>query len=1066
MKLSELLRGVTIEEVRGEIPGLPGGTLPAATLPGALDAIEIAEVRDDSRQVGSGDLFFALPGQHVDGHAFVTEVKQRGAAAVIVERLQPAASAPLQLRVKSAARALGIVAANRYGRPADALRLVAITGTNGKTTTTHLVEAMLEEAGQPTGLLGTITYRFRDKSWPAPFTTPTALIFHKTLAELRSLGAAAAALEASSHALALDRLHGVRFRVAAFTNLTQDHLDFHGDMEQYFQAKARLFLDGEHLLPAEQGGRAVVPLDDPYGRRLAELVPPAQRITVSVAGGQMADVSVVSEQLTMDGINAVLRTPSGEVAIQSRLTGRFNLSNLVLAAGIGVALGLPADVIGRGLSRLPGVPGRLERVPLPRSLSGPSVFVDYAHTPDALERALAALRAVLVASPRRGRLFVVFGCGGDRDTGKRAQMGQAAIRDADLVVITSDNPRTEDPGRIIDMIIEGVVAAKERGTPLRLERSALGSAAAGYLVEPDRRQAIAAAVGAARPEDVVLIAGKGHEDYQITGTARQPFDDREEAQKALAARPDAMPRSGPPGSISGGNSQPVNVVAATIELPVERVLAATAGKLVRGGAHRFSAVTIDSRAVVPGALFVAIRGQKHDGHQFCAQAVSAGATGLLVDRGRAPKLPDSAAVAVIEVGDTHVALGQLARAHREAPEIAGKLRVVAVTGSSGKTTTKDLIAAVLGAHVADPAEVLKTEGNLNNHFGVPLTLLRLRPGQRYAVVEMGMSGRGEIAYLTSLARPDVGVITNVGPAHLETLGTVDNIAAAKGELFTGLPDGAAAVYLAGDSTELGRVQRQAQLAGAAAKGGRLRAVTAAPAPAKDDEPAAGGASVAYRLRAMSDSGLELELRCQSPASGNLGAPVVARVPLLGAHHAENAALAAAAAHALEVPPTVIAQGLGRVVAGKHRGQLVAVAGRHVLDDCYNANPASTVAALRTLAALRTDDKRRTVAVLGDMLELGETEDALHREVGELAATTGLALLITVGARAAHLAAGAQSRGQAVLVAESAAAAATAAAKATAAGDWILIKGSRGMVLEHVLDQLRAQLEGASPSEAR
>ena len=187
MKLSELLRGVTIEEVRGEIPGLPGGTLPAATLPGALDAIEIAEVRDDSRQVGSGDLFFALPGQHVDGHAFVTDVKQRGAAAVIVERLQPAASAPLQLRVKSAARALGLVAANRYGRPADVLRLVAITGTNGKTTTTHLVEAMLEEVGQPTGLLGTITYRFRDKSWPAPFTTPTALIFHKTLAELRGV---------------------------------------------------------------------------------------------------------------------------------------------------------------------------------------------------------------------------------------------------------------------------------------------------------------------------------------------------------------------------------------------------------------------------------------------------------------------------------------------------------------------------------------------------------------------------------------------------------------------------------------------------------------------------------------------------------------------------------------------------------------------------------------------------------------------------------------------------------------------------------------------------------------
>ncbi len=1070
MKLSELLSGVPIKEVRGA-----RSERGASTSFGVDDDVDIKEVRDDSRLIEAGDLFVALPGQTVDGHSFVASAKQRGAAAVLVERLLPADAAPLQIRVNSTATALAEIAANRYGRPADALTLIGITGTNGKTTTTHLVEAMLEEAGQPTGVLGTIAYRFHDKTWPAPFTTPTALIFHQTLGEMRRHGAAAVALEASSHALAQDRLHGVRFRVAALTNLTQDHLDFHQDMEQYFLAKSRLFR--EYLLPLSHGGRAVLPVDDPYGRRLCEMVPSSQRLTVSSTGA--ADVSVRTAQITIHGISAVLKTPIGDVAIESLLSGSFNLSNLVLAAGIGVALGLSAEQIGHGLSRLSGVPGRLERVSLPRGMSGPAVFVDYAHTPDALLRALTALRSLPgtpsgngggpVVPTRKGRLIVVFGCGGDRDTGKRSQMGQVAVREADLAIVTSDNPRSEKPERIIDMIVEGITGENGHAVPPKLERSALSTAPTGYFVEIDRRQAIAAAIASARPEDVVLIAGKGHEDYQIIGNKRHSFDDRDEAHRALLARPEATPRSGPTsaaqtGSSSGSNLAPVAAVAANIELPLERVLSSTGGKLLRGGSHKFTAVTIDSRAVIPGALFVAVRGQNHDGHKFCAQAVSAGATGLLVARGQAPPLPEST-VAVIEVGDTHVALGQIARAHREAPEIAGKLRVVAVTGSSGKTTTKDLIAAILTAHASDPAEVLKTEGNLNNHFGVPLTLLRLRPGQRFAVLELGMSARGEIAYLTSLCRPDVGVITNAGPAHLLTLGTVDNVAAAKGELFSGLFDGAAAVYLGG--AEHARIQTQAVLAGAAFRGGRLRAVTVQ----KDGEVVSGihGASVVYRLLAMDETGLSLELQCLPPINANgqpaaqPAAAVVARVPLLGMHHADNAALAAGAALALDVPPSAIALGLGRVVPGKHRGQVVVAAGRHVLDDCYNANPASMLAALRTLNVLRGGHK--AVAVLGDMLELGASENALHAEVGQAAADCGLSLLIAVGPRAAHIAKGAAGRGLKTLTVSSAAEAATAAAQASAPGDWILIKGSRGMVLEHVLDHLCAQLERATPSEA-
>ncbi len=1062
MKLSELLRGVAIEEVKGEPAGLFGSA--------ALDVV-IREIRDDSRTVEPGDLFIALPGKTMDGHSFVAMAKQRGAVAVLVERLLPISEAPLQIRVASTARALAEVAANYYGRPADALTLIAVTGTNGKTTTTHLVEAMLEEAGIPTGLLGTIAYRFRDKSWPAPLTTPTALLFHKTLAEMRKLGASAVALEASSHALALDRLHGVRFRVAALTNLTQDHLDFHGDMEQYFLAKMRLF--HEPLLPAARHGRAVVPLDDSYGRRLAAMLPAAQRLTVSLSGE--ADITVHSEQMTIDGISALLRTPIGEVALASRLSGRFNLSNLVLAAGIGVALGLAPDVIGRGLSRITGVPGRLERVFGLRGPAAPAVFVDYAHTPDALARSIAALRALQGSAPsaKKGRLFVVFGCGGDRDNGKRAAMGKVASHDADLVIVTSDNPRTEDPQRIVDMILEGVSSELENGRTAspKLERAALATAATGYFVELDRRQAIYAAIAAARPEDVVLIAGKGHEDYQIVGRSRLPFEDKEEAHKALLQRVDGPPRSSSPISISSANLTPVAAIAATIELPLDRVLTSTGGKLVRGGAHKFTAVTIDSRAVVPGALFVAVRGQNHDGHKFCAQAIAAGAAGLLVDRGRAPRLLDSTAVAVIEVGDTHVALGQLARAHREAPEIAGKLRVVAITGSSGKTSTKDLLAAILTANATDPAEVLKTEGNLNNHFGVPLTLLRLRPGQRFAVIELGMSARGEIAYLTSLSRPDIGIITNVGPAHLQTLQNLDNVAAAKGELFVGLPDGAAAVYL--DGLEHFRIKAQAVLAGAAKKSGRLRALpvfcegtSKADFGRAEPETSAAGAYLSYRLLSLHEDGLEMALRgaAANQAAGVADGEVSAKVPLLGAHQAANAALAAAAALALDVPLCTIAQGLGLVSPGKHRGQLLLLGGRRILDDCYNANPASMMAALRTLGTLR--GTAGAVAVLGDMLELGPDENALHAQVGVASADCALSLLIAVGARAAHIAAAAAERGVATLHVDSAEAAAQAVAKATAAGDWVLIKGSRGMALETVLDHLRVKFEAASPTEAR
>lgn len=1024
MKLAELLKRVPLCE--GELCATDGGSI--RDLREAAEQIEVTEVRDDSRQVLPGDLFVAVRGLAVDGHAFLPVALERGAVAAIVETVQP--EVPLrQFPVRNAAQALSLIAAERFGRPEEALSLVGITGTNGKTTTSFLVESLLDEAGLAPGLVGTVTYRGPGVRQAAPFTTPTPLLLHNTLSTLREHGCKAVAMEVSSHALFLDRLFGVRFRVAAFSNLSQDHLDLHGTLEAYFEAKRRLFFD--HLLPADVGGRAVVNVDDAHGQTLYDALAKEQRVGVSLC--RRAEVSLLSETSGVHGTEASFKTPVGDVRIVSPLVGRFNLENLALAAGIGVALGLPVEVIERGLSRVSGVPGRLERVP---SACGPTVFVDYAHTPDALSRVLSTLRTVVLAEAARGteqaarRLFAVFGCGGDRDTGKRALMGEAAAALADVVVVTSDNPRRERPEDIIASVVSGVT--KTRRLSQLSDSAALAHEKAGFFVEPDRRKAIRAAICAATPFDVVLLAGKGHEDYQVLGTEKIHFDDREEAKQALFSRT-AEPEAAGTHSASGDS----------IDLPLSRVLEATGGRLVANGPDRFSFVTIDSRTIGnrKGGLFVAVVGQTLDGHAFVKSAVEHGCAGVLLQRGRPCEWPKDLPVSVVEVEDTVVALGELGRAHRNAPEIAANLKVVAVTGSSGKTSTKDLLAAIFARHAGDKRAVAHTVGNLNNHLGVPLTLLSLRPGQRYAVVEMGMSARGEIAFLASLACPDVGVITNVGPAHLESLGSLENIAAAKGELFAGLADGKTAVFLRGQTL----VERQAELAGAGT--GRLRvAVGSAGKPNGQHadvytwscEPTAQGMFLGVSFRAEH--------------------PVwTVRLPLIGAHQAENAAVAAAAAVALGVPAQTIVDGLAEVAPAKHRGQLVKWAGRTIVDDCYNANPASMAAALRMLADVRAAaGKGSAVAVLGDMLELGPTEATLHEDIGRLVAELKLSKLIALGDRARHLVEAARAAGVDAVHVATPKEAASVLCSATKPGDVVLLKGSRGMALERVLAFLPAQ----------
>jgi UDP-N-acetylmuramoyl-L-alanyl-D-glutamate--2,6-diaminopimelate ligase len=450
--------------------------------------------------------------------------------------------------VSNARRALAVVAANRFGSAGD-LALSAVTGTNGKTTTTYLVESMLGAAGIRAGVIGTIAYRVGGANpgpgggtpfaRPAPLTTPGALALHALLADMRGAGVTDVVLEASSHALDQGRLDGCRFRVAGLTNVTQDHLDYHGSMARYFDAKAILF---DRLLD-RTAGVAVLPVDLPEGRAMRARVAggvggPSVLGVAATPGTAGADVVVESVALTAEGIRARLATPLGPIPITSPLVGAFNLANLVLAVGMGIARGLDVSAIASGIEKLNGVPGRLERVP---NAAGVLCVVDYAHTPDALERAAAALRPFVGGV---GRLITVFGCGGGRDRGKRPLMGQVAAAASDLSIVTSDNPRGEDPGEIIAMIVDGV--RRQGGQELETAASVANwaqarrvsgpSARGTFHVASDRRVAVRRAIASARAEDVLLIAGKGHEDYQIIGANRIHFDDREEAAAAFAAK--------------------------------------------------------------------------------------------------------------------------------------------------------------------------------------------------------------------------------------------------------------------------------------------------------------------------------------------------------------------------------------------------------------------------------------------------------------------------------------------------------------------------------------------------
>ncbi len=497
MKLGELLRGVE--------------TISAPPLAG----LEIRGVACHSGSVQPGGMFFALHGAKADGNAYIAQAISRGAAIIASEHSRPADAPPqvVWIQVREPRKALAIAAANYYGHPAEALRLVGITGTNGKTTTTHLVDSILKATGAKTGLFGTIAYHTPHGEYPSPNTTPESVHLQSFLAEIRDAGGKYAVLEASSHALTMDRLWGCRFAAAVFTNLTREHMDYHKTFEDYFAAKRHLF----------EGTGAGAPLcgvinaDDPYGKRLLGL---AEK-TLTYGLEEPADITAKKFSLSFSGLAFTASTPQGKMAIESPLVGRINVYNILAAIGAALALGIKNENIEAGIRKLESVSGRFQRIDMGQKFF---VIVDYAHTDDALENLIRTARELNAS----GRIITLFGCGGEKDRTKRPVMGEVSGRLSDLTILSSDNPRSEDPLKIISDIVVGV--QKTNGK---------------YLIEPDREKAIGLAFDQARTGDIVLLAGKGHENYQILADGTLDFDDREVAREALRSRGYGGLKSGP-----------------------------------------------------------------------------------------------------------------------------------------------------------------------------------------------------------------------------------------------------------------------------------------------------------------------------------------------------------------------------------------------------------------------------------------------------------------------------------------------------------------------------------------
>jgi murE/murF fusion protein len=1037
-------------------------------------------LRTDSRQVRPGDGFLAWPGAAVDARAHVAAALAAGAAACLVELDGVQAFAFHDARIATypgLKAASGEVADAWFDQPSQRLAVLAVTGTNGKTSSSWWLAQALSNLAPPDavpcGVVGTLGVGVPPHLVSTGLTTPDPVALQVAFAEFAKQGLRACAIEASSIGIEEQRLAGTRIHTALLTNVTQDHLDYHGDMARYWQAKARLFA-------WPQLRAAVINVDDPYGAELAEQLSASAldlwTLSITPGAAHRARLQAQDIRYELQGVAFTVVEGVQQLPLATQLIGDYNVSNVlgVIAAmrTLGVSL---ADAV-QACAHLTPVPGRMECV----SAAGqPLVAVDYAHTPDALAKALDALRPLVQA--RGGQLWCVFGCGGNRDSAKRPLMGAVAGAHADRVVVTSDNPRAEAMDAIISQILLGLTGV------------------ADVQVEPDRARAIAQTLAQAGAADVVLLAGKGHEDYQEIAGQRLPFSDIEQVKKAFA-RWAGLPNDGIASrrSVVIANEVKQSMTAGlpglpryarSDEAPVQGPRAVSGliradmmnlqqvadwlGQPLADGSDPVQVlirrVHTDTRTLAPGDLFVALHGERFDGKDFLQEARAKGAVAAICQGDAAVEKLRQAGLPGLVVPDAKRALARLATRWRA----QFSLPLIAVTGSNGKTTVTQMVASILRAHVPDAC--LATQGNLNNDIGVPLTVLGLRAHHRMAVVELGMNHPGEIAALAAIAQPTVALVNNAQREHLEFMETVEAVAQENGAVIDALPKDGVAVFPSDDAYSA----LWADKAGA-----RERLCFGAPTvianlpesgPARHTalEPDFVTASEARQSRQSESHGLLHCVRNDDPKDIGVfksavhttravwsGAAwqVSAVTPqgalhyalhIAGAHNVKNSLAAAACALAAGVPLAAIAAGLEAFepVKGRSRALLVRHGGWAItlVDDTYNANPDSVHAAIEVLAALPGP----RLLVLGDMGEVGDQGPQFHAEALQWAQERQIEKIIVTGAaclQAAAPLAGIEAHAQMTDVQ-----AAVLAALPTVAS--VLVKGSRFMKMERVVEAI-------------
>ena len=916
---------------------------------------DVTSVEFDSRRVQEGSVFVCIKGFNVDGHSFAGNAASSGAACIIVdadregfedEALIEAVKGTscVIVETKDTKKALAVTAAALKGHPERELDIYGITGTKGKTTSTFMLRAIFEAAGKKSGLIGTVCNLIGDEKIKAKHTTPESSEIFGMMRTLKDKDGDSLVMEVSSQGLKLDRVYGIKYRAAAFTNLYEDHIapEEHPDMEDYFNCKLKLFDNCE---------QAIVNADCEQASKVCEYA--SSRCKVLTYGIDK-DADFKAEDLTLERRDHVTGTKftlkskyiSGEFFVA--LPGRFNVSNALCAIAMAVCAGCDEDSIRTALAAV-SVPGRMQPV---ENKLGLNILVDYAHNAAALENVLLTLKKYT-----EKKVITVFGCGGDRSTTRRFEMGEVAGRLSDKTIITSDNPRSEDPMAVIAHIINGI-----------------GKTNGKFEVYADRASAIRHAISIAKPGDTVLIAGKGHEDYQIFKNETIHFDDVEQAAKAVD-------------EIENG-AKPM--------FSLEEIKRAVSGKAVYKTAEPVFAafvqvygVSSNSKEINKGDIFIALRGERFNGGEYTQEAIDAGACAVVVDN--AEYVPEGAIGIVVE--DTTKALCDLAAYYRF--KLDAKL--VAVTGSVGKTSTRQLIAEVLGLGF----RVHSTKANNNNEIGMSKTILSAPLDTQILVVEMGMRGLEEISKLTKIARPDIAVITNVGYSHIGRLGSRDNIMRAKMEITEGLTDGGILI-VNGDDLDLFEYARRIM-----SFNNLIAAVSSEEKPVELCPECINS----YAIGENEDGSIFRARITRLGESIEFGDPF--RIKMFGTAGIRNALFAVLCAHICKIGMTegminAIRETLFATKAMDGRGAITETKKYMIVNDAYNAAPESMENAFLNFSKRAKD--RRKVLALGNMMELGDFAPELHEMTGKACAKYGFDKVFITGENAEDFIRGAEASG--------------------------------------------------------